>query len=102
MTDQDKINTKRVLDYIRKNLQNSLEGREVDPDRAKEIISRTIRENLPKDSPIRIKEPTTEQLVALRLMGEDIRNTLHFSVEIVPKYPLDFVQAKVVVGNKTE
>jgi len=105
-TDQNRIGAKRLLDYVQKRILKSLrEGEEDngwDPDEVLENLSRTIEETLPADSPFRIKIPTREQLVALRLMGKDIKNSLPLALEFTPPSTSDFIDVQFRLGDKIE
>jgi hypothetical protein len=104
MDDQDRINASRLMDYIKKrvleNFGKSSDG--WDPDEAYEILSRTVKETIPEDSPVTIKTPTREKFIALRLMGEDIKNCLRFEVEFKPPVVREFIDIKFRIGDKTE
>lgn len=108
MNDLEKMSTKRLLDYIQRCLRKTLENHGVsseegwDPEEVHQMISRKVREIIPEDGNVIVKTPSLEQLVALRLMGKDIKSTLHLSVEFSPPKPLDVFHTRIVVGNKTE
>ena len=107
MDEIDRINVQRWLTYIRKSLRKSLcksleDPRPGwDPDEAYQIISRTIEKNLPPDSGIKVKKLTREQLIALRLMGKDLRRTLHLEVGFTPPVGADKIDLRFSVGNNT-
>lgn len=103
MDEVDSVNVRRLLNSVRRNLWKNLDLLKPgwDPDGAYQIVSRTIEKNLPPDSGSKVKKPTREQLIALRLMGKDLRRTLHLEVGFTPPVGADRVDLRFSVGNNT-
>ena len=99
----DRINARRLLTYIRSKLQKSFDLMKPgwDPEEAHRIISQAIEENFPEDYGFKVNTPTLEKLVALRLMGQDLKSTLHLDVEFTPSSPAEFVHVNLVIPDKT-
>ena len=99
-----RINERRLLTYIRRNLKKSfdLDKPGWDPEEAYRIISRTVEERFSSGYGVNVKLPTKEQLVALRLMGHDLKSSLHLTIEFTPPTPAEFVRMRIVLGDKTQ
>lgn len=87
-------------DLLRESLSKDLFD---DPGWSREDARRAIHETLEmcveELHDVEVTEATLEQLVALRLMGKDIKTTLHITVEIQPVQPLEEVHVNFVIGN---
>lgn len=99
------ILNKRLVDYItallRKEVRKWALGEDEDPKTLHKKFSDVLEKNLSGDGSARVKFPTREQLVALRLMGYDIKNTLHFDIELRPPLLVEHLIFNFVVGHKT-
>jgi hypothetical protein len=95
----------KLLAHIRREIWKSLEYDPNkpgwDPDEAYETISRIVGESVPPGAGIEVIPPSREKLVALRLMGKDIRNTLHLDIEFKPIVATELITFTLVLDNKT-
>jgi len=101
---QVRTQTEQLLTHVKRSLQKSLDWEHPgwDPDRAYEAIQKVMEEKFPKDRGFQVKLPTREKLVALRLMGEDIKNTLHIDIEYNPPTMREWIAVNFVIGDKIQ
>ena len=70
-------------------------------EKQEDIISGILEEIVPEGVSFSVSKPTDAQFVALRLMGKDIKDTLHINLDISLPVPSDNLSFKIVVPNNT-